>query len=84
MYYCITVVMHEWFMVLLYYKSRKITLNKGQAVGINLLVILVFLQFALGVFTLLYGVPLWLGLAHQINAFFLLSAMTYTLHRLSK
>lgn len=72
------------FMVLLYYKSRKITLNKGQAIGINLLVILVFLQFALGVFTLLYGVPLWLGLAHQINAFFLLSAMTYTLHRLSK
>ena len=72
------------FMVLLYYKSRKTTLNKGQAVGINLLVILVFLQFALGVFTLLYGVPLWLGLAHQINAFFLLSAMTYTLHRLSK
>lgn len=72
------------FMVLLYYKSRKATLNKGQEIGINLLVILVFIQFALGVFTLLYGVPLWLGLTHQINAFFLLSAMTYTLHRLSK
>ncbi|TGY90956.1 heme A synthase, partial [Streptomyces rhizosphaericola] len=37
-----------------------------------------------GVFTLLYSVPLWLGLTHQIVAFFLLTAMTYTLHRLSK
>ncbi|MGO4821340.1 MULTISPECIES: COX15/CtaA family protein [unclassified Flavobacterium] len=72
------------FMVLLYVKSRKFTLNPGQSNGIKLLVILVFVQFALGVFTLLYGVPLWLGLTHQINAFFLLSAMTYTLHRLSK
>jgi cytochrome c oxidase assembly protein subunit 15 len=72
------------FMVLLYFKSRKITLDRAQSLGINLLVILVFVQFALGVFTLLYGVPLWLGLTHQINAFFLLSAMTFTLHRLSK
>lgn len=72
------------FMVFLYFKSRKFTLDHGQSRGINLLVILVFLQFALGVFTLLYGVPLWLGLTHQINAFFLLSAMTFTLHRLSK
>ncbi|WP_369753458.1 COX15/CtaA family protein [Flavobacterium sp. WC2409] len=71
-------------MLLLYFKSKKYVLDNGQKYGINLLVILVFLQFALGVFTLLYGVPLWLGLIHQINAFFLLSAMTYTLHRLSK
>ncbi|OCB78719.1 COX15/CtaA family protein [Flavobacterium crassostreae] len=72
------------FMVLLYFKSQKFDLNKQQAAGIKLLLLLVFAQFALGVFTLLYQVPLWLGLAHQINAFFLLSAMTFTLHRLSK
>lgn len=71
-------------MLLLYFKSKKFTLDNGQKTGINLLLIIVFLQFALGVFTLLYGVPLWLGLVHQINAFFLLSAMTFTLHRLSK
>ncbi len=70
-------------MLLLYFKSKKFTLDNGQKTGINLLLIIVFLQFALGVFTLLYGVPLWLGLIHQINAFFLLSAMTFTLHRLS-
>ncbi|SDX25730.1 COX15/CtaA family protein [Flavobacterium degerlachei] len=71
-------------MALLYFKSKKFSLDKGQKNGINSLLIIVVLQFALGVFTLLYGVPLWLGLTHQINAFFLLSAMTFTLHRLSK
>ena len=70
--------------VFLYFKSRKFTLDSKQNNGIRLLLVLVFVQFALGVFTLLYGVPLWLGLTHQISAFFLLSAMTYTLHRLSK
>lgn len=68
----------------LYFKSTQFALNKTQAIGIKVLVICVFLQFILGVFTLLYHVPLALGLIHQIMAFFLLSAMTYTLHRLSK
>jgi heme a synthase len=70
--------------VYLYVKSLKYKRSIQQKNGLNALVILVFLQFALGVLTLLYGVPLWLGLAHQIMAFFLLTAMTYTLHRLSK
>lgn len=71
-------------MVFLYFKSKNFNLDKAQKNGIMSLLIIVFLQFVLGVFTLLYGVPLWLGLAHQINAFFLLTAMTFTLHRLSK
>lgn len=68
----------------LYFQSKKFVLTKTQKNGINALVFMVFLQFALGVFTLLYHVPLWLGLAHQVMAFFLLSAMTFTLHRFSK
>jgi cytochrome c oxidase assembly protein subunit 15 len=68
----------------LYFKSKKYVLSSLQQKGINVLVIIVFLQFTLGVFTLLYAVPLWLGLLHQIMAFFLLTAMTFTLHRLSK
>jgi cytochrome c oxidase assembly protein subunit 15 len=68
----------------LYFKSKKYSLSSQQQKGLNALVIIVFLQFTLGVFTLLYSVPLWLGLTHQIVAFFLLTAMTYTLHRLSK
>lgn len=70
--------------VFLYLKSRKQTLSKAQNNGIKILLILVFVQFILGVFTLLYGVPVWLGLTHQVSAFLLLSAMTFTLHRLSK
>jgi cytochrome c oxidase assembly protein subunit 15 len=68
----------------LFFQSKKYTLTLQQKTGINALLIIVFIQFSLGVFTLLYSVPLWLGLTHQIMAFFLLTAMTYTLHRLSK
>jgi cytochrome c oxidase assembly protein subunit 15 len=68
----------------LYFQSKKYSLSKQQSQGLKALVILVFVQFGLGVFTLLFAVPLWLGLTHQIVAFFLLTAMTYSLHRLSK
>ncbi|NDP26926.1 MAG: heme A synthase [Flavobacterium sp.] len=72
------------FILLLAFKSHKFDLNKNQKSGINALVIIVFLQFGLGVFTLLYSVPLWLGLTHQVMAFLLVATMTYTLHRISK
>ena len=70
--------------VFLYYKSRKINLNVVQKRGLKVLLVFVFLQFILGVFTLLFHVPLWLGLTHQLMAFLLLTAMTFVLHRLSK
>lgn len=70
--------------VFLYYKSREINLNVVQKRSLKVLLVFVFMQFILGVFTLLFHVPLWLGLAHQLMAFLLLSAMTFVLHRLSK
>ena len=70
--------------VLLYFKSTRFTMDKSQTNGVKALLLIVFVQFGLGVLTLLYGVPLWLGLTHQISAFFLLTAMTFTLHRMSK
>ncbi len=72
------------FILLLFIKSKKVLLSQDQKSGISLAVLLVFVQFALGVFTLHYSVPLSLGLLHQVVAFFLLIAMTFTLHRLSK
>src|SRR6187431_2732420 len=72
------------FILLLFFKGKKHNLDAQQKNGLNALVSIVFLQFILGVFTLLYHVPLWLGLFHQVNAFFLLTAMTYILHRFSK
>jgi cytochrome c oxidase assembly protein subunit 15 len=68
----------------LYFKSKKYMLSNVQQNGLNALVVIVFLQFVLGVFTLLLGVPMWLGLTHQVVAFLLLATMTFTLHRLSK
>lgn len=68
----------------LYFKSKKYSLTTLQTKGLNVLVLFVFIQFLLGIFTLLLHVPLWLGLAHQLMAFFLLSSMTFVLHRFSK
>ncbi len=70
--------------VYLFIRSKKFALDTQQSKSIRLLVYFVFIQFALGVITLLFHVPLWLGLAHQLMAFCLLTAMTFTLHRLSK
>ena len=69
----------------IYYKSKIMQhITGNQLFGINSLMIVVILQFLLGVLTLIYQVPVWLGVAHQIGAFLLLSAFTFTLHRFSK
>ncbi|PNQ73326.1 heme A synthase [Hanstruepera neustonica] len=72
------------FILVIWFKAKKTTLTAYQIKGINALFLLVGLQFLLGVLTLIYAVPVWLGIAHQVGAFFLLSAMTFTLHRFSK
>ncbi|HSJ11206.1 MAG TPA: COX15/CtaA family protein [Gillisia sp.] len=68
----------------MWYRSRKIALTILQKKAMNFLLVMVFVQFLLGIFTLIYAVPLWLGVAHQVGAFFLLAAMTYTLHRFTR
>ena len=72
------------FIALIWYRTRKIQTSSLQEKGLKALLALVFVQFLLGVLTLIYAVPLWLGVAHQIGAFFLLAAMTFTLHRFAK
>nr|WP_293301741.1 COX15/CtaA family protein [Allomuricauda sp.] len=72
------------FIALIWFKTRKVERTPLQEKGLKLLLTLVGLQFVLGVLTLIYAVPLWLGIAHQIGAFFLLAAMTFTLHRFTK
>jgi len=70
--------------VIIYLKGKKIAISNHQLNGLNSLLVLVGLQSLLGVLTILLQVPLWLGIAHQIGAFLLLSSMTFTLHRFSK
>ncbi|MAN59394.1 MAG: heme A synthase [Flavobacteriaceae bacterium] len=68
----------------IWWKGQTIARTLPQRIGLNALLGLVFLQFFLGVFTLLLQVPVWLGVLHQIMAFFLLAGMTFTLHRFTK
>ncbi len=70
--------------VAIWFKARKMTLTATQKNGVNILVGLVLLQFVLGIFTLILQVPVWLGVMHQVAAFFLVATMTFTLHRFSK
>ena len=77
-YFVVAAILIIWF------KAKKLALTKAQQNGVNTLLIIVFVQFLLGVFTLIYQVPVWLGVTHQVGAFFLLATMTFVLHRFSK
>jgi heme a synthase len=68
----------------IWWKSKKMTLTSLQQKGLSMLLGLVLLQFVLGVFTLILQVPVILGVLHQVVAFLLLAAMTFTLHRFSR
>ena len=72
------------FIIYIWYKAKQTNLTKYQSNGVNTLFLIVGIQFLLGVLTIIYQVPVWLGVAHQVGAFFLLSAMIFTLHRFSK
>ena len=72
------------FVIVIWKKSKNLILTTPQSNGIKALLFLLTIQFLLGIFTILLQVPVWLGVAHQVGAFFLLSAMTFTLHRFSK
>jgi cytochrome c oxidase assembly protein subunit 15 len=66
----------------IYFRSRRIELHALQKRLINGLLIIVTLQFLLGVFTLLYHVPVSIAVLHQTGAFFLFSTTIFLIHRL--
>ena len=65
-------------------RSSKFEMNKIQTNSLITLLVIVFAQFMLGVFTLLYAVPVWLGVTHQVGAFFLLGTVVYALSSFRK
>jgi cytochrome c oxidase assembly protein subunit 15 len=67
----------------LWIKSNKLQLTRQQNTGITLLIYGVTIQFLLGVFTLLYQVPIVLGVLHQTGAFFLFTVSLYLLFHLN-
>lgn len=72
------------FILAIWYKATRNDITKWQSKGVNSLLLVVGIQFLLGVLTLLLAVPVWLGVLHQVVAFILLSCMVFTLHRFSK
>lgn len=65
-------------------RSRKYELSVRQKNSTNILLYAVIFQFLLGVFTLIFSVPIWLGVLHQLGAFLLLTAIVYSLHTFKK
>jgi len=70
--------------ITIWYKAKNTKTTSLQAMGIKGLIIIVAVQFFLGILTLILAVPVWLGVLHQVAAFVLLSFMIFTLHRFSK
>ncbi|MBX3165052.1 MAG: COX15/CtaA family protein [Bacteroidetes bacterium] len=66
----------------IWYRSNKLKLSKQQHLGITLLIYGVTIQFALGVLTLVYQVPVLMGALHQTGAFFLFGVCVYLLFHL--
>lgn len=65
--------------VYLWFRATKHALSNIQLLSLKILLSIVFFQFLLGVFTLLYAVPVWLGVVHQVGAFLLLAATVFSL-----
>lgn len=63
----------------IWYKSNKLNLTKPQYRAVTFLIYGITVQFILGVFTLLYHVPVVLGVLHQTGAFFLFGSCIYLL-----
>ena len=74
-YFVVGIVIYLWW------RSRKSGLEIDQLKGVNALLIAVGIQFLLGVFTLLYHVPITLGVLHQLGALVLLMAVVFVRHR---
>jgi len=65
--------------IYIFFKAKSLQLIKIEQQAVNLLLITVCLQVILGITTLIMGVPIWLGIAHQIGAFLLLGASVFSL-----
>jgi cytochrome c oxidase assembly protein subunit 15 len=64
---------------IIWWRSDKLKLNKQQHFSITLLIYAITIQFILGVLTLLYQVPIFLGALHQTGAFILFAVCIYFL-----
>ncbi len=72
------------FFCFIWYKSNKLQLTKPQYMAVSLLIYGITIQFILGVLTLLYNVPIVLGVLHQTGAFFLFGCSVFLIFQTSR
>ena len=76
---------HRWIGWILFFLipgfwryTRGLTLTNEQNTATALLLYIVIAQFGLGILTLLWVVPVWMGVLHQAGAFLLVATWVYT------
>ncbi|GAB4204631.1 MAG: COX15/CtaA family protein [Bacteroidia bacterium] len=68
----------------IWYLSSKYQLKDNQQKAITWIIYFVTIQFMLGIYTLLYQVPVVLGMLHQTFAFFTYAACIYLIYLLTR
>ena len=71
--YLVAILVTGWWLL----QKRKYTDQLAQLRTSNLLMTAVVIQVALGIFTLLAHVPVWMGVLHQAMAFVLFASAIY-------
>ena len=69
-----------FFALFIWYRSKRLEVNRSSLKAANLVLLTIALQFALGLLTLLFSVPVRLGVLHQSGVILALSASIYLLH----
>jgi cytochrome c oxidase assembly protein subunit 15 len=64
--------------------ARKVRLDRHTQLGFHALLLMLFIQLALGISTLVLVVPVWLGATHQAGALVLFAMALFLNHRLRK
>lgn len=70
------------FVLFIWWQAKNQALSIPIKKAANVLLAVALLQFLLGVFTILYAVPISMGVIHQLGAFLLFAVTLFTMHRL--
>lgn len=70
------------FVLYIWWKVKKHEFSSQIKQAANVLLAIVSLQFLLGVITILYAVPISMGVIHQLGAFLLFAVTLFAMHRL--
>lgn len=71
-----------FFCVIIFFMSKKAPLTSLQKRLLRSILLIVILQFCLGIFTIIFHVPVVIAVLHQAGAFVLFGAALFLIHRI--